>query len=102
MGQTLRAEGVEMRDEDLASRPPTRHEHINHVGKYHFPSQMKGQPYGLLKDSGKKGLRLRVTKAGGKHWQFESRLALFGILCSERSSLEPEGVLRDAWCGIPF
>jgi integrase len=33
-----------------------------------------GQPYVLLKDADKKGLRLRVTKAGGKHWQFETRL----------------------------
>ena len=24
----------------------------------------------LVKDADKKGLRLRVTKAGGKHWQF--------------------------------
>jgi integrase len=31
-------------------------------------------PYVLLKDAGKKGLRLRVTKAGGKHWQFETRV----------------------------
>jgi integrase len=28
----------------------------------------------LLKDSDKKGLRLRITKAGGKHWQFETRI----------------------------
>lgn len=28
----------------------------------------------LVKDKAKKGLRLRVTKAGGKHWQFESRV----------------------------
>ena len=28
----------------------------------------------LLKDRNKQGLRLRVTKAGGKHWQFETRL----------------------------
>jgi integrase len=28
----------------------------------------------VLKDSDKKGLRLRVTKAGGKHWQFETRV----------------------------
>lgn len=28
----------------------------------------------LVRDSGKKGLRLRVTKAGGKHWQFETRV----------------------------
>ena len=33
----------------------------------------------LLKDVDKKGLRLRITKAGGKHWQFETRIkgALF-------------------------
>jgi len=28
----------------------------------------------LLRDADKKGLRLRVTKAGGKHWQFETRI----------------------------
>jgi integrase len=28
----------------------------------------------LVKDADKKGLRLRVTKAGGKHWQFETRI----------------------------
>lgn len=28
----------------------------------------------LLRDADKKGLRLRVTKAGGKHWQFEARI----------------------------
>jgi integrase len=28
----------------------------------------------LLRDADKKGLRLRVTKAGGKHWQFETRV----------------------------
>lgn len=33
-----------------------------------------GIAFTLLKDSTKKGLRLRVTKAGGKHWQFESRI----------------------------
>ena len=33
-----------------------------------------GRPFVLVKDSDKKGLRLRVTLAGGKHWQFESRL----------------------------
>jgi len=33
-----------------------------------------GVAFVLLKDSDKKGLRLRVTKAGGKHWQFESRI----------------------------
>ena len=33
-----------------------------------------GVPFVLLKDADKKGLRLRVTKAGGKHWQFETRI----------------------------
>jgi integrase len=33
-----------------------------------------GVPFVLLKDSDKTGLRLRVTKAGGKHWQFETRV----------------------------
>lgn len=28
----------------------------------------------LVKDAEKKGLRLRVTAAGGKHWQFETRV----------------------------
>lgn len=32
-----------------------------------------GRPFVLVKDADKKGLRLRVTKAG-KHWQFETRL----------------------------
>jgi integrase len=31
-------------------------------------------PFVLLKDTDKKGLRLRITKAGGKHWQFETRV----------------------------
>jgi integrase len=34
----------------------------------------EGSAFTLLKDSDKKGLRLRVTKAGGKHWQFETRV----------------------------
>ena len=34
----------------------------------------EGQRFVLVKDADKKGLRLRVTKAGGKHWQFETRL----------------------------
>jgi len=33
-----------------------------------------GVAFVLLKDSDKKGLRLRVTKSGGKHWQFETRI----------------------------
>lgn len=34
----------------------------------------EGLPFVLLKDSDKKGLRLRLTQAGGKHWQFETRI----------------------------
>ena len=33
-----------------------------------------GVPFVLVKDSDKKGLRVRITKAGGKHWQFETRV----------------------------
>lgn len=33
-----------------------------------------GKAFVLLKDADKKGLRLRITKAGGKHWQFETRI----------------------------
>ena len=31
-------------------------------------------PFVLVRDTEKRGLRLRVTKAGGKHWQFETRI----------------------------
>lgn len=37
-------------------------------------SCLDGLPFVLVRDADKKGLRLRVTKAGGKHWQFETRL----------------------------
>ncbi len=33
-----------------------------------------GMPFVLVRDADKKGLRLRITQAGGKHWQFETRL----------------------------
>ena len=33
-----------------------------------------GVAFVLVRDADKKGLRLRVTKAGGKHWQFETRI----------------------------
>jgi len=33
-----------------------------------------GVTFVLLRDASKKGLRLRITKAGGKHWQFETRV----------------------------
>lgn len=32
------------------------------------------KPFVLVRDSDKRGLRLRVTAAGGKHWQFETRV----------------------------
>lgn len=34
----------------------------------------EGLPFVLVRDADKKGLRLRVTMAGGKHWQFETRI----------------------------
>ncbi|MBC7718352.1 MAG: integrase family protein [Chitinophagaceae bacterium] len=33
-----------------------------------------GLPFVLVRDADKRGLRLRVTKAGGKAWQFETRV----------------------------
>lgn len=33
-----------------------------------------GLPFVLVRDADKKGLRLRVTRAGGKHWQYETRI----------------------------
>ena len=33
-----------------------------------------GCAFALLRDADTKGLRLRITKAGGKHWQYETRL----------------------------
>jgi integrase len=33
-----------------------------------------GLPFVLVKDAEKRGLRLRITQAGGKHWQFETRV----------------------------
>ena len=33
-----------------------------------------GASFVLLRDASKKGLRLRITRAGGKHWQFETRV----------------------------
>ena len=47
MVQPLRAEGVEVRDEDLARMSPARYERINRLGKYTFPSQVEVQPNGL-------------------------------------------------------
>ena len=34
----------------------------------------EGSLFTLVRDADKKGLRLRITKAGGKHWQFETRI----------------------------
>ena len=47
--QTLRAEGVEVRSEDLARLSLARYKHLNRLGKYTFPSQVEVQPNGLLK-----------------------------------------------------
>ena len=33
-----------------------------------------GAPFVLVRDDDKKGLRVRITKAGGKYWQFETRI----------------------------
>ena len=33
-----------------------------------------GCAFALLRDADTKGLRLRITKSGGKHWQYETRL----------------------------
>lgn len=45
--QTLRAEGVEVRDEDLTRLSPARYEHVNRLGKYTFPSQVEVESNGL-------------------------------------------------------
>lgn len=52
----------------------------------------------LLKDSSKKGLRVRVTKAGGKHWQFETRLrtGLFTRALGEWPTVSIEDARREA------
>ena len=41
LAQTLRAEDVEVRTEDLARLSPARYEHINRLDKYTFPSQVE-------------------------------------------------------------
>ena len=45
--QTLRAEGVEVRDEDLARLSPARYAHTNRLGTYTFPRQVEVAPNGL-------------------------------------------------------
>jgi len=53
----------------------------------------------LVKDADKKGLRLRVTKAGGKHWQFETRLRsgrLFTRALGEWPTISIEDAKRQA------
>ncbi len=44
--ETLRAEGVEVGDEDLAHLSPARYEHLNRLGKYNFPRNVEVQPNG--------------------------------------------------------
>ena len=45
--QTLRAEGVEVRDEDLTHFSPAHFEHLNRLGKCTFPRSVEVQPNGL-------------------------------------------------------
>ena len=47
VAHTLRAEGIEVRDEDLARLSPARYEYIDRLGKYTFPSQVEVEPNGL-------------------------------------------------------
>lgn len=56
------------------------------------------RPFVLLKDSDKKGLRLRLTKAGGKHWQFETRVKgkLFTRALGEWPAVSIDDAQRDA------
>ncbi len=56
------------------------------------------KPFVLLKDADKKGLRLRVTQAGGKHWQFETRVKgkLFTRALGEWPAVSIEDARREA------
>jgi hypothetical protein len=45
--ESLRAGGVEVRDEDLAHLSPVRFELLNRLGKYTFPRRVEVQPNGL-------------------------------------------------------
>jgi integrase len=56
------------------------------------------RPFVLLKDVSKKGLRVRVTKVGGKHWQFETRLrtGLFTRALGEWPTVSIEDARREA------
>jgi integrase len=55
-------------------------------------------PFVLVKDADKKGLRLRVTKAGGKHWQFEARIKgkLFSRALGEWPTVSIEQARQEA------
>ncbi len=58
-----------------------------------------GRRFVLVRDSDKKGLRLRVTAAGGKHWQFETRLRsgkLFTRALGEWPTISIEQARRSA------
>lgn len=44
--EALRAEGVEVRDEDLGHLSPARFEHLNRLGKYTSPRRVEAQPNG--------------------------------------------------------
>jgi integrase len=57
-----------------------------------------GMPFVLVRDIDKKGLRLRVTKAGGKHWQFETRIKgkLFSRTLGEWPAVSVDQAKADA------
>jgi integrase len=57
-----------------------------------------GMPFVLVRDADKKGLRLRVTKAGGKHWQFETRIKgkLFTRALGEWPAVSIDGAKTEA------
>jgi integrase len=60
---------------------PGKHAEINYTSPHTLTHGLLdraacpgGLQFVLIKDTEKKGLRLRITKAGGKHWQFETRV----------------------------
>lgn len=58
-----------------------------------------GKRFVLVRDADKRGLRLRVTSAGGKHWQFETRLRngkLFTRALGEWPTISIEQARREA------
>lgn len=56
------------------------------------------RPFVLLRDADKKGLRLRLTPAGGKYWQFETRVKgkLFTRALGEWPTVSLDDARQDA------